>query len=252
MTPLAKIHSIVAIAPGWYSDPSFLRAAHEDPALWTDYALDAAQRGAKLDAAAHTRRVLAAVLPGIAALFAADATEGDCLKRALLLQRLLEEAGVWCWVTQGGMTAEFPEEWCIAPIGFRPLSLTVPLGHCWLVAPPFRVVDLSLKHQPDSARGARRLPAVLAVEQVEPLPLSILDVADRQLIEQVGAAADLPPALREFNRDFPACRFLQDRVRFRYTPTAIAIPAPPLDDWQQKIAGVTPREIFRTLVAPAL
>jgi hypothetical protein len=252
MPTLAKICPIPARRPGWYDDPQFLRAAGQDPALWTDYAIDAARHGTEPAAAAHARRVLDAVLPRVASLFAHDATEGDCLKRALLLQRLFEQAGVWCWVTQGGMTAEFPEEWRIAPIGFRPLSLTVPLGHCWLVAPPFRVVDLSLQHQPDALRGRRRLPAVLAADKVEPLTLSLFDVADRQLIEQVGPEVALPPALVEFNREFPACRFLQGRVRFRYTPTAIAIPAPPLDDWQQQIGGLTPREIFQTAVAPAL
>lgn len=238
-------------ATGWYDDPEFLRAAAENPALWTEVAREAEQHGATPAARAHARNVLASVLPQLASLFEEDGRRSDCLNRSLLLQRLLEGAGVWCWVAQGGMTALFPSEWSIAPIGYRPLSLEQSLGHCWVVAPPFRVVDLSLRHQNEDGRAERHLPAIVAIEDPEPLKLSLLDVVDAEVARLVGNA-EPPPAMVAFNREFPASRFLRDRVRFRYVPTAVAIPGPPLDRWTQRFAGRTPREIFNRIVVPAL
>jgi hypothetical protein len=251
MSALHKILSCPETAHRRYDDTDFLRAAQKDPALWLDYAREAEQRGAAPAAQAHARRVLDAVLPRLADLFEEDGSKGDCLNRSLLLHRLLESAGVWCWVTQGGMTAEFPREWSLPPIGYRPLSLEHPLAHCWVVAPPFRVVDLSLRHQHGDGRAERRMPAFLYVEEVEPIGLSLLDVADASVLKITGNVAP-PPALRDFNREFPACRFLRNRIRFRYVPTAVAIPSPPLDQWTQRFAGRSPREIFHQFVAPAL
>jgi hypothetical protein len=250
MTGPASILYNSTDAPGWYDDARFLRTAQANPALWIEYAQEAARRGAEPEAAAHARRVLDAVLPKLADLFEADGTRGDCLKRALLLHRLLESAGVWCWAAQGGMTAEFPREWRLAPIGYRPLNLNDRPGHCWLVAPPYRVVDLSLRHQADG-RAERHLPAILAVEHAESLALSLLDIADAPLLALAGNA-EPPPAMRAFNRDFPASRFMRERIRYRYVPTAVAIPGPPLEQWTHRFGGLTPRQIFDEIVTPVL
>jgi hypothetical protein len=238
--------------PGWQDEVQFLRAAHDDPAYWLEHARAAERNGATPAAGAHARRVLQATLPALASLFAEDGTKGDCRTRSLLAQRLLEAAGVWCWVAQGGMTALFPQEWRVRPIGYRPLNLEQQIGHCWVVAPPFRVVDLALRDQTGDGRAERRLPALLMAEQVEPLELSITDVADAPLLKFLGHEPEIPPALRAFNVEFPACRFMQQRIRYRYVPTAVTVPAAPLDMLSHRIAGLTPQEIFEDVFQPAL
>jgi hypothetical protein len=45
---------------------------------------------------------------------------------------------------------------------------------------------------------------------------------------------------------------MRGRIRFRYVPTAVAIPAPPLDRWRHRIGGLSPREIFDQIVMPVL
>ena len=92
------------------------------------------------------------------------------------------------------------------------------MGHAWVCAPPFKVVDLSFSIQPYQAREQRYLNGYVLIEECEQPPeeTTLTDLMEPEVRAELRAAFrrpptmdDLPqvaPGLREFMVDFPSCK----------------------------------------------
>jgi hypothetical protein len=84
----------------------------------------------------------------LSSLPAAEKGDGRCMPTTLLLQRFLDEEGIWNFPQKGGMVVQFPGESMLRPKLLPPQSVSGgTYGHAWTVAPPFRVIDLTITRQ---------------------------------------------------------------------------------------------------------
>jgi hypothetical protein len=81
-------------------------------------------------------------------LLAAEKSDGRCMPTTLLLQRFLDGEGIWNFPQKGGVVVQFPPESMLRPKLLQPQNATGgTYGHACTVAPPFRVVDLTIARQ---------------------------------------------------------------------------------------------------------
>ncbi|MDB5992675.1 MAG: hypothetical protein JWQ10_4078 [Herbaspirillum sp.] len=143
-----KNRGIVADAPGFYDSPAFILAEQADPAFLETYAEYVRSReydSVYLEAAAEKIRRAA---ESVSADLAADGRLGLCINASMLLSRILDRMGIWNYVAKMGVAIRFQPEPCPEPQYFYPFDHGVfAAPHAVVVAPPFDVVDVSLKRQ---------------------------------------------------------------------------------------------------------
>jgi hypothetical protein len=75
-----------------------------------------------------------------------------------VISKALEKAGVWNYVVKGSVTIDFPDASDIPKHNFWSIDYDgYSAAHTWIVAPPFYVVDVSLKTHAFSAKEAEHL-----------------------------------------------------------------------------------------------
>ena len=78
----------------------------------------------------------------------ADGRMGACVDASSIFARMLDELGVWNYVTKSTVKIEFPEKSGFGPEYFwLPTDERIFAGHSIVVAPPFGVIDLTIKNQ---------------------------------------------------------------------------------------------------------
>jgi hypothetical protein len=182
---------------------------------------------------------------------------------------MLDREGIWNYGVKGSLTIQFPKTSGIPPLYFwsydiHPDSRPVGAAHAWIVAPPFRVVDLTIKYQPYE-RGRDLLPEGVLAENADLAAADFKDMFSEEYLERRGlpyvfiiaakmSSADvitaLAPRLIEFQKFFGASSIKYPSVRLKYVPIAIGAPA-------EGLKGITNRryngrfgfEIYRDLIA---
>jgi hypothetical protein len=175
--------------PGFYDDPAFLEAEKRNPYLLEDYAhyVDEIEYSQQyLDDARKTIKSAAAFLN---ARLVKDGRKGACIDASGILGRFLEKAGIWNYAVKGGLTIDFAKHTRLSTIYFAPVFEDpnpegggMRAGHSWLVAPPFQIVDITLRQQPFRKGQGEYLPAMLLADQSSPGRRDIFDWIDPDLL----------------------------------------------------------------------
>ncbi|MHA6913916.1 hypothetical protein ACQUJO_12340 [Ralstonia pseudosolanacearum] len=147
---------ITPAIPGFYDSEPFLRAERNDSNFLENYAHYVRYREYEQQylASASERIVLAA--EEVSSQLAADGRLGLCVNASSLLSRLLDRMGIWNYVAKAGVVINFPEHSRLDPLYFYSFDIGhFQAPHAIVVAPPFDVVDVSLKYQAfDEGQGA--------------------------------------------------------------------------------------------------
>ena len=73
-----------------------------------------------------------------------------CIDASMAVCRFLERQGVWSYMVKGALRADFltptRRSYWFAPISIEPTGAQG--AHCWVCAPPFKIVDVAAKCQP--------------------------------------------------------------------------------------------------------
>jgi hypothetical protein len=174
---------IKELTPGFYDEPAFLQAERREPLLLEVYAAYVRCRPytpAYLD---HAREVITSAATFISNELIADGRKGACIDASGILGRFLEKEGVWNFVAKGGLTTDYPKGSGLPRGYFAPIHNTPGLaaGHAWLIAPPFQLVDLTLRQQPYKDGQERYLPDTVFATAVEPATSEAADWIDPDL-----------------------------------------------------------------------
>lgn len=130
---------------GFYNDPTFLAAERVDPAFLEFYGawVRARSRDAAYDG--HVRRIVPKIAEIIADEIIRDGQLGVCIDASMMLTKMFEIEGVWCYAAKGSLTVSAPD--LGEPTHFWMIDDEPAAGHVWVVAPPFEIVDVTLKGQ---------------------------------------------------------------------------------------------------------
>ncbi|PYE80872.1 hypothetical protein [Pseudoroseicyclus aestuarii] len=244
--------------------PRFIAAEQRNPALLEDYANWVMLRPRDADYDAHVRQTVPRLTQLIADVLEEDRLEGSCQIACSLLTKSLARLGVWSVGIVGSSTYEVRDQGIrrgLHTVDYRDFE-GAALGHSWVCAPPFFVVDASIKRQRWSGDAIYPyIPSIILDDvgrKTKPTPMDVISSRVRtEIIMHRGSLPDnivyeMEPNLRAFSKVFPATQTVIDQLSARYVPTAANMSDGTLEDINSAGArGRVGGQIWNEVIAPA-
>lgn len=261
-----KLHGIRTSEFEFYDQPAFLRQEKISAEYLNNYAKWVALRPRDSAYDAHVRSVVPKLATIIAGALAEDGLKGACQLSTMLMTRMLDQLGVWSFGIQGSASFSVPSD----DIWRGLHSVDVPdfpgatLGHSWVCAPPYFVVDPTAKIQQwiNDATIVEYIPEVILDLDGKVTKPKVEDVVSAEIrmeyfqergIDSPTLHYELEPNLRNFGRLFPATELIVGELLCRYVPVAIRQSDEPLNgiNTADGAPGRTGQELWTNLVKPA-
>lgn len=248
--------------PGFYDDPAFIAEERRNPEFLQKYAqfVDSQHYTAEyLDLARTTVQRFAEFL---FQRLKKDGRLGACVDLAMALSRMLERHGIWNYIAKGCLTLTYRLPTAtvityISPIVLRENPAT--LGHAWIVAPPFRILDLTISRQKNQEKKLRSLlPAFVVAEATRAATFDVEDFLDQDALAVFMQDAGRMPTLRDIERMSPGLlerakrlgcvEVPLDAVSAKYTTCAVTAPDVALEGLRSlRLSGKYPHELYEEL-----
>ena len=253
---------ITPAAPGFYDSPAFISREQRQPDFLENYAAYVQLRPYDEAYLERARREIPVICEVLYKELAADGRQGACVDMSIALGRILEAEGLWCYYVKGSLTIEFPKSSGLANGYFWAFDLggrDFAAPHAWISAPPFNILDLTLKQQPYPHQAGDWLPAVVmqeAVARTKATPEDLLSPTTALVLRSQRIKDPIryvSPNFDVFTEVFSANLVKQGQLQLKYIPVAISAPDAPLEE----LGGINLRgrkalAIYRELVQPAL
>ncbi|MDJ0276020.1 hypothetical protein QLH51_04275 [Sphingomonas sp. 2R-10] len=228
---------------GFYDQAAFLAQEQRDGSYLEKYAEWVATRPVDAVYEAHVRATVPKLASLVAAALTADDMQGGCMTAFSMLTRMLDRLGVWSFGVIGSANLDVPHldlRRCLHTIDVRDHPDAV-LGHAWVCAPPFFIVDasLALQHWAGTPMAGFVPPVVLGDAATAPIVRPGVDDCVSADVRAIHAEAErrldpnlhhrLEPRLAAFGGRFPAREILLGQLSVRYVPIAIRQTNEPLE-----------------------
>jgi hypothetical protein len=247
--------------PGFCDDEPFLAAERLDARFLETYARYVEVRKYDDSYLTSARKKIEVVAEAVRSAVASDGRSGACVDASGMVARMLDRLAIWNYVAKVTLTITFGSS------GFEPEYFWVldegnfVASHAIVVAPPFGVIDVTIKQQPYPPDKRTLLPEILLADQLEPstwapedlansLLLSALRVAGIRFEEYLNSAY---PQMLDVMSALPARLVRLGGVALKYIPVAVGGFVEQLEELTgYKPCGRTATDIFQTDVLPKL
>jgi hypothetical protein len=244
--------------PGFYDDPNFIEAEKNDPEFLESYAEYISSMAFPEEYISKSRVGITETAQFVYDKQRESGLKGVCLDAAGVVSRFLERQGIWNYVVKGGLTINFNKSTEISTTYMAPITVQgnpAALGHAWIVAPPFRIVDISFSLQPYTRGEDKFLQGILAEETVESATVEPEDVVEPDGIMQFVAFHKRIPKLRDIEYICPKLLSRIDRfgvflvhrspAHLKYVSCAISAPGAPLEEIRNiQFSGKYPKDLY--------
>lgn len=253
--------SVPTTEMAFYNHPAFMVAEAENPSVLELYAAFVRMRTRDAAYDNHVRQTVPIVAQTLAQEILSDGQLGACVDASQMVNKILEELGIWSYSILGSLTIADPS--LSSATHFWMFDDQPRAGHVWVVAPPFEIIDVTLKAQPYERGEADLMPDVLALESSERITPNSIDFFETELLahahRSVGGARETVhqrthPGMMSAVDYFPSWLVTQDKARMRYATGGISLStAPDLEalknrTWNGRYAAA----VLRDVVRPAL
>ncbi len=249
---------------GFYDQDAFISQEKRDSYFLEKYARWVMLRPRDELYNAHVRRIVPLLTKVITAGFKEDNWHGSCVAASSIIARSLDRLGVWSFGVSGSLILEVKKKkiWRGFHISDFQDFPGAALGHAWVVAPPFFVLDatLGLQRWKEGDPMKDHIPDFIIAEDGVKIKPTLLDIVSAEMQMQCArrGLADsqlhhhLNPGLKEFGKHFPAYEVQSDLLTARYIPEAVRVSDVPLEQINsQGEIGRTGEEIWKQIVTPA-
>jgi hypothetical protein len=251
--------------PGLHDSPEFLRAEAQDSRAMNHVARLVEARSYSADELQEAQRKILVAAGAVAARIASDGRHGLCVIASGVLSRMLDELGVWNYTAKSNLTVHFPPSVSTEPRYFYSMDeghFVAP--HAIVVAPPFTLVDVTVKHQTyDDAAMTQWLPVMAATKEFRPYRVTPTELASpgvRAELRRHGMTVETylkreNPDMLDLMKQLPSREAALDGGRLGYGLIAVGGYQQRLSGLDAKncsIGGLTPIEIFEQDVRPKL
>lgn len=248
----------------FYNTPSFMKAEADNSSVLELYAAFVRMRERDADYEADVRRIVPIVADKLAEEIQSDGQLGACVDVAQMLNKILEELGIWSYSVQGSLTITNPA--LPNPTHFWMFDQQQIPGHVWVVAPPFEIIDVTLKAQPYQRQEAQLVPTVVTSEGGERITPRSDDFFEPSLLLAThhslgGAIATVHershPGIMSAVRFFPSWLVKVGKTQLRYAVGGISLSdAPNLDaiknrTWNGRYASAVLEDVIRPALRTA-
>ena len=248
----------------FYNDPRFVAAEQKDPTFLELYAAWVRLRSRNSSYDSHVRRIIPRVIDVLAPEIARDPQKGVCLDASLMLTKMLELEGIWCYAARGALTIESPI--ISTPTHFWAYDNHPVAGHAWVVAPPFEIVDVALGNQLFTHGEDKLVPQSIVVEQPLRVTPHATDYCSASVLQQAylrygSPAIDIHlqcvPNLARVTSFFPSFEVHLEQATLRYAvggvtmSTGESVYTITSRQWNGKLPGALYDEIVRPALTTA-
>lgn len=251
--------------PGIHDTPAFLLAERQDPKALNLVARLVEARSyseAELQDAEHAITVTA---EAVARRVERDGRKGLCVVASGVLSRMLDELGIWNYTAKTNLAVRFPPSVSEEPRYFYSVDdRQFAAPHAMVVAPPFTVIDVTVRHQHyDEAGMASWLPELAMTKDFHPYRVTVNELVSPEVRAGILAhGMSVQQYLRQAKANMlqvmqhlPARAVHLDGGQLGYAPLAVGGYQERLQDLHGEncsIDGMTPMQIFEQDVVPRL
>lgn len=250
--------------PGLHDTPAFLVAEAQAPAAMNLVARLVEARSYSPDELKHAEHRILVAASAIANRVARDGRPGLCVTASSVLSRILDELHVWNYTAKSNLTIHFPHSVSARPRYFYSIdegNFIAP--HAIVVAPPFAVVDVTVKYQAyDNPAMSAYLPEVAASKDFRPYKVNPDELASpvaRAQLRQLGMTVEafmtrMRSSTVELMKQLPPREIELTGGRLGYAVMGVAGYQEQLRDLPSNamIDGMLPMEIFEKDVLPKI
>ncbi|MBA9846600.1 hypothetical protein DEE93_16790 [Ralstonia pickettii] len=212
----------------------------------------------------HAEHRILVAANAIANRVARDGRPGLCVTASSVLSRILDELHVWNYTAKSNLTIHFPHSVSAKPryfFSYDQGSFIAP--HAVVVAPPFAVVDVTVKYQAyDKPAMSAYLPEVAATKDFRPYKVNPDELASpetRAHLSQLGMTVEafmarMKSSTVELMKQLPPREIKLAGGRLGYAVMGVAGYQEQLRDLSSNamIDGMLPMEIFEKDVLPKI
>ncbi|WP_179020754.1 hypothetical protein [Winogradskyella forsetii] len=247
--------------PGFYDSQEFLFQEQRDHSFLEKYA---EYINAQTYSSTYLERA-SGEIPFIARILnqelVKDGRLGACIDVSMVLSRILEREGFWNYTTKGSLTITFPKDSGLENKYFWTVDTgTHSAGHSWVVAPPFTVVDLTLKQQPYSQNEQKLISDYICSTQKTETSIDELDVISPSILLDAKLQGFKGNKLKfvgtnflNISERFPALQIEKENNFYKYVTVAISASEDPLETITTlKLSNRIGIEIYNDLILPEL
>ncbi|MBS0503643.1 hypothetical protein ACQKJZ_01510 [Sphingomonas sp. NPDC019816] len=248
---------------GFFDQPAFAAEEGRDGTFLDQYALWVQSRPRTTEYDERVRAIVPRLAEFLADLFERESMQRSCVHVSSMMQRILDRLGVWSFGLKGSMIAEVASADLWRGQSMCDLSdfPGAELGHAWVVAPPFMIVDGTVRLQnPAGDPMNRYTPAIVAVEHTTMVKPTVDDVVSAQLRARIARDEGredpqlhhrLVPNLKDFSRNFPSSEIRYGELVLRYVPAGVRISDVGLEQINGAGEKLRGDEVWNDHVAPA-
>lgn len=186
--------------PGFYDTPAFIEQEKRAPSFLEVYADYIDSMSFSPDYLINAKSVALNVTKFVYDKLTSDGQKGVCLDVCGIISRFLEKEGIWNYVIKGGLTISFDKKTRLSTTYCAPLMAhdnSAVLGHAWVVAPPFKVIDVAFSLQHYSRGEEKYLKGFIAEESIADAALEAIDIFDADAIKLFIKHNGHPPRIQD-------------------------------------------------------
>jgi hypothetical protein len=242
--------------PDFYDHPNFILAERNDSSYLNNYAAFVAAKPYSDDYLSNARKVITNTANILQQYLLANGRKGACVDITGIFARILEREGIWCACIKGSCTIEFPKNsgeentyfWSVDHGDFT-------AGHSWLFAPPFNIVDITLRKQDYSGNKNNHIPDMILEDsginskpEIEDI-ISPSAIAELQMhrVPRKNYFNAVAQEMLNIQKSFPVLKIRGNLdTKIKYCPVAIHASEEPLDGLNNmRFDGMSPLELYQ-------
>lgn len=246
--------------PGFCDSEAFLRAEWSNPKIMENYAKYIEARAYSEAYLEDAAKKITHVAETVRRAIAADGRKGACVDASGMLGRMLDKLGIWNYVAKSTLTITYPADARIPNSHFWALDEgESEAPHAIVIAPPFGIIDVTVRYQQYSGRDTDYLPNSVVADQVQLVSWEPGDIANDELRGHL-ARLRIPfsefmkrnqPHILAVMKDLPPRQVEINGTLLKYVIVAIGGAQEQLEGINgYRPSGRTAMEIFQTEVTP--
>ncbi|SHH63903.1 hypothetical protein SAMN04488109_4766 [Chryseolinea serpens] len=259
-----KSNGIDYTSPGFYDSEVFLQKEQENRDYLCHYA-------SYVNNVAYTQEYLRKAereIPFIAELLfrelVKDGRLGACIDASSVLSRILELEGFWNYTVKGSLTIKFDPNLGITTKHFWAADLVenpdIKAAHVWVVAPPFKVVDITVSRQPYQYKEQDYIPNYVCTTAGAECEINEIDLISpdySRLLTRQGVLGNklrhIKRGFDEFTSNFKPLLIEFSSVSLKYVQIGISAPDLPLEQITAlNLSGKLGVEFYKDVIRPEL
>jgi hypothetical protein len=250
-----RYRGIAFDSPGFCDDPSFFEVERGDPHYLNHYASFVAKRPYEPNYLLRAKAIIDHAVSRLHAELVEHGKLGACVDISEILFRILEQEKIWSCCIKESLTITFPRIAEIDTTYFWSVDHgNFVAGHAWLRAPPYTVVDISVRQQSYRGNEAKYIPDRVMATDTRPAIVDVNDIVSPSVRRELLAYGVPPhqhlqkvaPLIPDIFDAFPATVVSGlNGASLKYSPVAIHAPEDKLPDMENMVfRGLTPWQLY--------